>query len=67
MAVDGHAVLPLARQEVPGVVAVPARVEAAVGAHGAGSPAVIGHYCVPDRAGKGGNFINFMLQQSQPA
>lgn len=55
------------RQEVPGVVAVAARVEATVGTDAASSPAVIGHYSVPDWAGNRGLLlILFYTMQSQP-
>lgn len=66
-AVDGHAVLPLVGQEVPGVVAVTARVEATMGTDAASSPAVIGHYCVPDWAGNRGVLLFlFYKTRSQP-
>lgn len=66
-AVDGHAVLPLVGQEAPGVVAVAARVEATMGTDAARSPAVIGHHCVPDRAGNRGVLLFLFYEtRSQP-
>lgn len=57
-------------QEVPRVVAVTARVEATMGTDAASSPAVIGHYCVPDWAGNRGVLLFFSIKhghsQSNP-
>lgn len=51
-------------QEVPGAVAVTARVEAAVGTDAASSPAVIGHYCIPDWAGNRGVLLLYSIKGS---
>lgn len=52
LGVDGHAVLPLVLEQVSRLVAIGARVVAAVGADGAVTPAIVGHHRVSYRTVK---------------